>query len=275
MLKNHFWQLCFSYAVLFLIYSSQKNLRNMKKQVKNALFYLFLVLITLKANSIKAQNTDDTINKNKSTRYFKAYLETFYDSKETILKEASRTFINQVKVFKIYPSIAFTKINSEGLLFEMSFALQNLEYKNDISENRIDSLSIRVPTRGAETFSLALGSRFEWAWQLKNTGTNQLYLGISANPTFSFENIVPYTTASFPSYQYDLTTGISIVPRWCWQLTDKLLMDVNIPFTFTEIDLNYSYVGDPSLPEFAREKTGLKSKFVIKPQLRIGFGVRF
>jgi hypothetical protein len=247
----------------------------MKKQAKNALFYFILALFTFNSNVIKAQKNVDTKDKNKTTRYFKTYLETIYDSKETVKKQGGRTFSNQSKYFKIYPSIAFTKINSNGRLFEMSFALINLEQRNELSENRIDSLSIRLPTRGAETFSLTVGSRFEWAWQVKSTGISQFYFGISTNPVFTFENVIPYTTASFPSYQYDLTTGLSVVPRWCLQITDRLLIDVNIPLTFNEINLNYSYVGDPSLPEFAREKTELTSKFVLKPHLRIGFGVRF
>lgn len=246
----------------------------MKKQVTKALLCFTLFLLIFNLNTIhgqtKAEKKDDTVRK-----YLKVYLETRYESKQSLISLGGRTISNQSKYFKIYPSIAFNKIHSDGRFFEMSFALQNLEYRNELSENRIDSLNIIQPTRGAETFSLAIGSRFEWAWQLKNGGTNQLYLGFSANPIFFYDNVVPFTTASFPSHQFDLTTGLSVVPRWCWQLTDRLLMDVNIPFTFTEIDLNYSYIGNPSLSTFAREKTELKSKFVLKPQLRIGFGVRF
>jgi hypothetical protein len=244
----------------------------MKKQITKALFcftLFFLISSTIQGQT-KAKKKEDEVRK-----YLKVYLETRYESKQSLIRLGGRTLSSQLKYFKIYPSIAFAKINSDGRLFEMSFALINLEQRNDLSENRIDSLSIRLPTRGAETFSLAIGSRFEWVWQLKKAETHQLYLGISANPIFSFENVIPFTTASFPSYQYDLTTGLSVVPRWCWQLTDRLLIDVNVPLTLTEIDLNYSYIGDPVLPTFARTQTKLTSKFVLKPQLRIGFGVRF
>jgi hypothetical protein len=247
----------------------------MKKQFNNALFYFILALFTINVNTLKAQTKLNPKDKNKTRCYFKTYLETSYDAKETIIKQGGRTFSNQSKYFKIYPSIAFTKINAKGRLFEMSFALQDLVHQDDLTENSIDSLNVRLPSRGAETFFLAIGSRFEWAWQVKNMGESQFYLGISTNPVFSYENVVPYTTASFPSYHYDLATGFSVVPRWCWQLTDKLLIDINLPLTFGEIDLNYSYTGDPTLPTFSREKTELKASFVLKPQLRIGFGLRF
>jgi hypothetical protein len=247
----------------------------MKKQVKNPVFYFITLLFLSNINILKAQNEVNSKGKNISTRYFKTYIETSYDSKETVLKQGGRTYSSQSKYFKIYPSIAFTKINEKGRLFEMAFALQDLAYQEDLTENSIDSLNIREPTRGAEAFFLAIGSRFEWAWQVKSVGTSQLYFGVSTNPIFSFENIVPYTTATFPSYQYDLTTGFAVVPRWCWQLNDRILLDVNVPLTFAEIDLNHSYVGNPVLPTFAREKTELTGKFGLKPQLRMGFGVRF
>jgi hypothetical protein len=246
----------------------------MKKQVGMAVFCFIFLSFSFNVNTLNAQTKTAKKGKTETTRYFKTYLETGYESKKTVLNQAGRSFTNQSKYFKIFPSVAFSKTHAEGRLFEMSFALQNLEYRDDISESTFDSINIKVPTRGAETFSLAIGSRFEWAWQMVNTNKSQLYLGVSANPVFSYENVVPYTTANFPSYQYDLTTGFSIVPRWCLQLTDRLLLDFNLPLTFWEVGINHSYFGNPVLPTFAREETETKTKFLLKPILRIGLGVR-
>jgi hypothetical protein len=246
----------------------------MKKQAKTVLFYFILLLLSSKINLSNAQTERKKNDKVGKIKYFKAYSETDYASEKNILSGSGRTITNQSKYFRIVPSLAFTKIRKYGRLFEMSFALQKLEFRDDISENAIDSLKIVEPTRGSKDFSLAIGSQFEWAWQMLNAQKSQLYLGVSTNPILSYDKSVPYTTANFPFYQYDLTTRFSIVPRWCVQLNDKFLLDFNIPLTFWEVDFKHTYTGNPILPTFVRTRTEAKTDFVLKPSLRIGFGVR-
>jgi hypothetical protein len=247
----------------------------MKKYLNKALLCFILVFIFLKTENVKAQNEVSKKEKNKTEKYLKVYLETSYESKMTTKKDNNYTNITQLKRFKVYPSFAFSKIKTNGRFFEMSFALKEMAYSDDISQiipNNLPNTS--VPERGSTSYDLAMASRFEWAWRLNQAVKHSFYVGVSGNPIFSYSNIVPYTTASFPSYKYALTAGLSVVPRWCYHLSDKLLIDVNTPMTFLQSEINYAHIGDPSLPTFARNTKQAFANFVFKPQFRIGFGVR-
>jgi hypothetical protein len=245
----------------------------MKKQINSVLFCIILGLFSFKTNIINAQNKGSKKDKKETTNYIKAYLESSFNEYSTVHNSTNLSYLTRLKKFSIYPSFAFSKIRQNSSLFEMSFALQDLEIRDDLVENRFDTIS-KIPERGEKVFSLAIGSRFEWAWRINQNEKHGFYVGVSENFTFTYYNITPYTTSSFPFYRYALTTGISIVPRWCWHLTDRFLMDVNVPIDFLQGGINYIYSGNPALPTFARNKDDIFANFVLKPQFRIGFGLK-
>lgn len=246
----------------------------MKIQFNNALFCIILGFICFNTNTLNAQNKGSKKDKKQTTKYIKAFLESSFDEYSAIHNSTNLSYLTRLKKFSIYPSFAFSKIRQNGRLFEMSFALKDLENRDEfIEKKRIDTI-LTTPAIGETVFSLAIGSRFEWAWRIHQTEKHDFYVGISGNPTFSYYKTVPYTTASFPFYKYTLTTGISLTPRWCWHLTDRFLVDVNVPLTFLQGEFNHAYVGNPVLPIFARTTEGVLANFVFKPQIRIGFGIK-
>ncbi len=247
----------------------------MEKQFNNALFCLILASFSPITNALYAQNKNAKKDKKETTKYLKVYLETSYEAEKTISQDNNYVNINEFKRFNIYPSFAFSKTKTNGRFFEMSFSLNNLEYSDNVTTTTpVSSPNITVSARGATSFSLAVGSRFEWAWRMLESEKSKFYVGISANPIFSYNKSVPYTTSSFPFYKFALTTNISIVPRWCWHLTDRLLLDVNVPLTFLQGEATYAYTANPVLPTFARTTNEVLANFVFKPQFRIGFGVK-
>lgn len=246
----------------------------MKKQFNKTLFCLIVGLLSFKTTIIYAQNEHIKKDKKAIEKYLKVFLETNYNVSKSTKKAPLETYYNQSKSLKIFPSFAFTKIHPKGRLFELSFALQNFEMKDDKSTIRNDTLNTNIPWRGAKTFSLAIGSRIESAWRINQLGKSLFYLGISTNPTFFYDNNLPYTTASFPSHKYVLTSGLSVVPRWILNLNDRFLIDINTPLTFLQGEISTSYYGNPVLPTYARTVNVAKVDFLFKPQIKVGFGVK-
>ena len=246
----------------------------MKITFNKALFCFIVGLLSFKTTIINAQNEETKKGKKGVEKYLKVFLETNYDISKSYTISTLVTHNNESKSLKIFPSFAFTKIHPKGRLFEMSFAFQNFEMKDNKSTFQYDTLNSYTLLHGTKTFSLEFGSRIESAWRIIEKGHNQFYLGISTNPTFDFNNVTPYSTASFPSHQYALTSGLSIVPRWILNINNRFLIDINMPLTFLQGELSTSYYGNPVLATFARTVNVAKVDFLFKPQLKIGFGVR-
>ncbi len=246
----------------------------MKKQFNKTLFCLIVGLLSFKTTIIYAQNEQIKKDKKAIEKYLKVFLETNYNASKSTTNAPFVTYSNESKWLKIFPSFAYTKVRPKGRLLELSFALQNLDLKDDKSSIQNDTLNSNIPWRGTKTFSFAFGSRIESAWRIIEKGHNQFYLGISTNPTFDFNNVLPYTTATFPSHQYVLTSGLSIVPRWILNLNDRFLIDINMPLTFLQGEISTSYYGNPVLPTYARTVNVAKVDFLFKPQIKVGFGVK-
>lgn len=245
----------------------------MKKQFNKILFCFVAGLFLFKTTMINAQNEPIKKNKKVAEKHLKVFLETNYEASKSTKSTTFATYTNESKRLKIFPSFAYTKITPKGRLFELSFALQDLDLKDDKSTIH-DTLNNNIPFRGAKSLSLSFGSRIESSWRIIEQENNQFFLGISTNPTFNFNNVSPYTTASFPSHQYVMTTGLSIVPRWIWHLNDKFLIDINMPLTFLQGEISTSYYGNPVLATFARTVNEAKIDFLFKPQIKVGFGVK-
>ena len=246
----------------------------MKKPFNNTLFYLIIALLSFKTTTINAQNEEVKKNKKVTEKFLKIFLETDYVTSKSTTIAHFITYSNESKRLKIFPSFTYSRMTPKARLFELSFALQNFDLKDDKSTIQNDTLNTNIPWRGTKTFSLAVGSRIESAWRIIERGHNQFYLGISTNPTFDFNNVLPYTTGTFPSHQYILTSGLSIVPRWIWNLNNRFLVDINMPLTFLQGEISTSYYGNPVLPIYARTINKAKVGFLFKPQFKVGFGVR-
>lgn len=246
----------------------------MKKLFNKTLFCLIIGFLSFKTTMINAQNEQIKKDKKAVEKYLKVFLETNYDVSKSTTSAPFVTYSNQSKSLKIFPSFAFTKIHPKGRLFELSFALQDLEMKDDKSTIQNDTLNTNIPWRGTKTFLLAIGSRIESAWRINQVGNSLIYLGISTNPTFLYNNNLPYTTATFPSHQYVLTAGLSVVPRWILNLNDRFLIDINMPLTFLQGEISTSYYGNPVLPTYARTINEAKIDFLFKPQFKVGFGIK-
>ncbi len=246
----------------------------MKKPFNKIPFCFIVGLLLFKTTIVNAQNEQVKKDKKVVEKYLKVFLETNYVASKSTTNAPFVTYSNESKRLKIFPSFAYTKITPKGRLFELSFALQDLDLKDDKSTIQNDTLNSNIPWRGTKSLSLSFGSRIESAWRIIEKGHNQFYLGISTNPTFTFNNVLPYTTGAFPSHQYVLTTGLSIVPRWIWNLNNRFLVDINMPLTFLQGEISTSYYGNPVLPTYARTVNEAKVDFLFKPQFKVGFGVR-
>jgi hypothetical protein len=68
----------------------------MKKQVEMALFHFILLFLILKTDTLNAQTKNKKKDKTETTRYFKTYLETGYESKKTVLNQTGKSFTSQI-----------------------------------------------------------------------------------------------------------------------------------------------------------------------------------
>ena len=182
------------------------------------------------------------------------------------------------------PVVGFTKLKKKGSFYEVSLTHLNLTYDDDVTLHSIfDTLSNTVtsqsiPSRGAKAFKAHLGLRFEWAFPLffEKLGRFQPYIGVSTDPSVFYENIVPYTTAYYPTIAFEARNTVSFIPRAVFNVSSRLFLDLNVPISVFSMALTYNHESNPILPTYARTETDFTTKFFQSQlNMRLGLGYKF
>jgi len=118
--------------------------------------------------------------------------------------------------------------------------------------------------------------RFEWNYPIfkEKLGRFQPFLGISADPSVFYENIEPYSTATFPTIYFDARNTVSIIPRIQVSLSERLFLDLNVPISMFSSVVAFRYYGNPILPTYARRMTDFSTKF-LPSNLNIRLGLAY
>jgi hypothetical protein len=235
-------------------------------------------------NAVSAQNNaDNPIYKHA----FKGYLTISENSKTTVLKDTFRQQTTVVKNAAVLPSIGWVKYRKNGQFREIS--LTQIKVLQEVSEtqnklfNTLDSfgniiaLAGDIPGRGLTTWIAQLGVRIEWNFPIYYREKRNLagFIGISTDPFLFFEKTKPVLSASFPARTAQLSNTFSLIPRLTYALSNRLFVDLNVPISFTTLNLNYQYVDSPILPKYARETLNFRAHFPSNFWgIRVGLGYK-
>jgi hypothetical protein len=256
--------------------------------------WLVINFLILLAAQLIGQNTNKINKKTPDYRFgLKAYLGVSHYSKfdEKVDANGNIATTTQSKT-EVLPTFGVSKLKKNGSLYELSFTHLNFKREDIYTERTIffthDSLgnlvqagSFIIPSRGARVISSHIGMRFEWDYPiLKNLIADYMdkvrpFVGISIDPSVFYENIVPHTTATFPTIAFEARNTISIIPKIIVELSPRLFLDVHAPIAFVSAVATYAYEANPILPTYARNETSFSTKF-FPPlwNIRLGLGYR-
>ena len=240
--------------------------------------WLFLLTLSLFAAQLFGQNT----NKTKPVYRFgvKAYLNVSHENKYDRYTDdlLYRTTVTTQKSTDVFPTFGFSKNKKKGRFYEISFTHFSFKHDDALTQHWLDTVNMtQIPSRGAKSNTAYVGMRYEWNFPVfyEKMGRFQPYIGVSTDPSVFFENIEPYTTATFPSIVFEARNTISVIPRAVANLSSRLFLDLNMPISVFSVAATYSYYGNPILPTYARSGTDFTTKF-FTPQfnIRLGLGYR-
>ena len=189
--------------------------------------WLSLITLTFFAAQLIGQNT----NKIKPVYRFglKAYLNVSHEKKYDKFTDAQqyRTTVTTQKSTDVFPTIGFLKNKKKGRFYEISFTHLNFRKNDELIIHHIDTLNITIPSRGAKSNTAHIGMQYEWNLPIfyEKLGRFQPYIGVSTDPSVFYQNIVPYTSATFPSIAVEARNTFSIIPRAIANISSRLFLD--------------------------------------------------
>lgn len=203
----------------------------------------------------------------------------------TVLWDGS-SLTNEIKTFSGY-SYATQKVN---YIIHPSIALQwskkniqeievsSLGFKENVLLNQTiyDSLNNTYINLNYKTKTSNIALKYEYMLRLfKKLKNVHPLLGFAASPYFQREVILPYNSSLTNQYITVLGVRTFIIPRIQWNVSQRLLIDLNIPICLTDINITSYRVDDPSYSK-SQNKASL-SNFNALPDyisFRIGAGWR-
>jgi hypothetical protein len=243
-------------------------------------FIKTLYILVIFTTPILGQNN----KKAHSETYLSAYISNTYESYKSVFDlpdtgSQRRVIIN--KDFALKPQLGVTKRSKSGIL--TGYYLSELYLFNKKIEDDNIPLSGTIKGNGMisrkiEITILRMAWRFEKSYPLSKNGSFQPYLGLSLDPYFEFNQILPLATAFFKDESWTLGNSIYIIPRLLIpNKTEKWHFDISLPLHVVDFNFIYSRWSNPILPNSLRNSKDFKTVFLPKKSIinfRIGIGFK-
>jgi hypothetical protein len=247
----------------------------MQKNIKPFVLFLFsLALIFTVQTALGQEDQKNTLVK----LYFNASY-SITNTSEIFNSDLQITTSEKNKELQIgyfTPSIGFNLPSGNYHEFEMSRLHIN---KTDNTSFSIDSTgqSHKIVS-GDITTNLLIAFRYEYnIMLLKKKFLSKLKpaLGFSADPYFSMKHYNPKISLSYPSNENLVGATFSVIPRLIYDINEYLFLDLNIPFSFADINFKTIRLDKPDLlPEKRTTSTINLEAFPCKFLIRFGIGIR-
>jgi hypothetical protein len=127
--------------------------------------------------------------------------------------------------------------------------------RDRIIQASVDSVSQEVILGGARQKQFLLALRYEYDQYLKPNDPEakcRPYIGLSANPYFSYTSYSPSIPLQFFSSETAMGIAISLVPRIEYQLKERWCLDLNFPIHLAELSNTRERINNPRVPEIDR-----------------------
>lgn len=193
------------------------------------------------------------------------------------------------KRVKLYMNGQYQNWNNSFDFGRITPAFQMFNRKGNFHELELNQFSIikntmtwpqpstRVQTGDVRYNLFDFSFRYEYGIQWlknKNLGRFKLYTGIGINPRYSFSRINPESSIAFSQKSNILELSAQIVPRISYKLTERIDLDLNMPFNFGTFLINRSVSSNPNLAN-ARQLYTQTNFSVPTDQLQFRLGLTF
>lgn len=205
-------------------------------------------LLCLVQSPLFAQKTPKTYN-------FKAYLEL----SPTIINEKQRTdtsdFSQEQFSMGTAPRFAFEIMRENKRFWQFRLGSFYVGH-NNTKLDKIDPVQqATFVGTGAKTTSISGAIVTEYGVPIKyNADKKQnFWLSIALNEYASGYRVIPFTTAQFPFSEINIGTRIGLIPRWQRQISEKISLEINLPYFFGDAYYEFRHFENPILPRFAQK----------------------
>lgn len=189
-----------------------------------------------------------------TTKYFvKGYLTGYLSSYTNSLALNNRQLNTSIGDY-VQPTFAVGFYNKRGNYHEVELSTIRAK-KTDITEFIETSPNTFEPRTGYIINRTELAMRYEYVKVFfKNKKTCvQPSIGIAGMPYYSRYVSTPRSTAYFPVKQTSLGVRAFIVPRLAIPLSQRVMLDVNIPICLIEGGVTQKQIGNPNIPAHAQD----------------------
>ncbi len=229
---------------------------------------------TLK-NSSKTNSAVSTL-KSHNPLSLKFYTDFAYEKVETETPaDTFRIERNLSKQFAVNFAFGFNKMYKNGVFWEASTMFRRLRFDENETEQILVNQNVSTPSRGSKTTEVDVATRFEVGFPIysEDNGAQRLFIGAALDPSVFFNKLVPFTTNVFPTTTVNMGLDLTAVPRWQMRMSERLILDVNVPIRLVKTVINFSQNDDPTFPISERMESGFNAKFSPNIQLRVGLGI--
>lgn len=119
--------------------------------------------------------------------------------------------------------------------------------------------------------------RYEYNVLLNHSDSKwRAYLGLGATAFYSRHAQFPEVSSIFPTKNTDWGTRLSVVPRLSYSINEKWFVELNIPITVMALNINHSFVDNPSYTQQQKKLSTITSElFPHYYEFKFGVGRRF
>lgn len=143
---------------------------------------------------------------------------------------------NQIKLF-ISPAFTFVRQNGNFHEIELSeFSFNKTNNKSSLTNNSGTLYSVD----GERVTNYSISLRYEYGFMFLKKANSKIhpYLGVSIHPYYSYTNSNPLLSTFYRTSETSIGVNVSIVPRIQWNISERFLLDLNVPFSIASTELN-------------------------------------
>jgi len=236
-----------------------------------------LVILAILSSEIFAQNSENK-------RALKVYTNVLIESQERSFDFGPTDSLNYflaIDDFQIgYFTPAINFIRENGNIHEIELS------RFTFGRIKADSLTVFTDSDrnsrvriGPALNRIQIAFRYEYLWLINKSNPDskwKVYLGFAGEPFLRSLNYRPAETTDFPFTLLDVGINISAVPRITYFLNERWFMDINIPFTVSQLAYRTESSENPQIPVNDRSVNSFETEaFPSIFQVRVGGGLRF
>ncbi len=175
-----------------------------------------------------------------------------------------------------YDEKEFDLFRSISIAFQKQKRFHEIEVdKMKIQNEEFETISNGLITNGRETLTTSIKLRYSYNYILNYEAKMKVIVGVSTSPYFEKEFIEPLV-GSFDRSNISFGAVIELIPKIQYQLSEKFLIECNMPIPVATLQLERQRNFDPSITIEQQKRSDSSVSFLDYPyQISLGIGYQF